>query len=316
VRRLAATTALLLLAMCGSAAAQGADCRTALPYPGDGAPRAQIAAWMASGAGAAGLPGELPIMGALVESGMTNAPFGDADSYGYFAMRQSIWNTGAYAGYPQNPDLQLRWFTDHARAARPDGSPQTPESTWGDWVADVVRPPEAMRFRYQLRLGEARDLIAAGCAILPGAGPDPAPQPPAVPATPGTTAPGPAAGGGIAGTTSAPSARPALTATLGALRRALRALLPSAFRRRGAVTVAFRAPAAGTLVATMTSGGRRVARGRRVVARPGTVRVRLALTRAGRRVLAGRRRVRLALGLTFAGVTVRGTQVLRSEDVR
>ena len=69
---------------------------------------------MAYGADAAGLPGELPVMGALVESNLTNLDGGDADTAGYFQIRKAIWNTGPYAGFPDDPPLQLRWFVDQA----------------------------------------------------------------------------------------------------------------------------------------------------------------------------------------------------------
>ncbi len=151
-------------------------------YPGDAAPPPLLAAWMATGATSAGLPGELPVMGALVESGLQNLTFGDADARGYFQMRESIWNTGRYAGFPENPSLQLLWFTDYAtqagagRAAQ--GIDNADPATWGEWVADVERPAEQYRGRYQLRLAEASQLIAAGCppaAPVPGPGPGPAP---------------------------------------------------------------------------------------------------------------------------------------------
>jgi cobalamin biosynthesis protein CobT len=63
-------------------------------YPGDDAPRERIAAWMAGEAERRGLPPELPVMAALVESGMHNLPGGDADSVGFFQMRTSIWDQG------------------------------------------------------------------------------------------------------------------------------------------------------------------------------------------------------------------------------
>ena len=85
-----------------------------VPYPGDNAPKPQIAAWMASRAQAAGLPPELPVMAGLVESRLSNVNYGDADSIGYFQMRTSIWNTGEYAGYGQDPEKQIKWFIDHA----------------------------------------------------------------------------------------------------------------------------------------------------------------------------------------------------------
>jgi len=53
-------------------------------YPGDSAPKPQIAAWMAKMAEERGLPRELPLMASLTESSMTNVQGGDADSVGYF----------------------------------------------------------------------------------------------------------------------------------------------------------------------------------------------------------------------------------------
>ena len=57
-------------------------------------------------------------MAALVASGLKNLPFGDADAVGYFQMRESIWNQGQYAGFPDNPELQIKWFIDQASAVR------------------------------------------------------------------------------------------------------------------------------------------------------------------------------------------------------
>ena len=106
-------------------------------------------------------------MASLVESGLTNLPSGDADSAGFFQMRISVWNTGPYAGFPDDPELQLKWFVDQAllvmRQRLADGisleqlldDPQR----WGEWIADVERPAEADRGRYQLRLEEARSLM-------------------------------------------------------------------------------------------------------------------------------------------------------------
>jgi hypothetical protein len=113
-------------------------------------------------------------MGALVESGLTNLKQPDVDSVGFFQMRTGIWNTGPYAGFPEHPELQLQWFVDHATAARkkriaagaPD--PVAVETDWGEWIADVLRPGETMRGRYQLRLDEARGLLGAACVA--GAG--------------------------------------------------------------------------------------------------------------------------------------------------
>jgi hypothetical protein len=172
------------------AAAQTASCAYSGGYPGDSAPKTQIAAWMASGAIAAGLPGELPVMGALVESGLQNLPYGDSDSAGFFGMRVPIWDQGPYAGFPANPALQLQWFVDQAIAVNQRRmaaglAPYGPDSNlWGDWVADVERPAAQYRGRYQIHLAEAGGLIAVGCAppgtpvpVLPAQGADSAAPP-------------------------------------------------------------------------------------------------------------------------------------------
>ena len=80
-----------------------------------------------------GLPQQLPVMASLVESGVKNLNYGDADSVGFFQMRVGIWNQGEYAGFPEKPELQIKWFLDQAEAvkkqriaARPAG--QRPEA--------------------------------------------------------------------------------------------------------------------------------------------------------------------------------------------
>jgi hypothetical protein len=133
-------------------------------YPGDSAPAAAIAQWMGYYAVKAHLPAELPVMGALVESNLRNLPAGtsDADAAGYFGMRVSIWDTGAYAGFQTNPRVQLQWFIDRALIARDQrlaAGLAITEDHYGQWVADVLLPPEQDRYRYQLRLGDARTLL-------------------------------------------------------------------------------------------------------------------------------------------------------------
>jgi cell wall-associated NlpC family hydrolase len=166
-----------------AAAAAAVDAPVALPdvsdvYPGDDAPKEQIAAWMARQAHKAGLPGELPIMASLVESRLSNINYGDADSVGYFQMRVGIWDQGEYKGYGEKPELQLKWFIDHAlhekqkRVARGDTAFLKDSSKWGEWIADVERPAEQYRGRYQLRLGEARELLGSAQASAPPAAPD------------------------------------------------------------------------------------------------------------------------------------------------
>lgn len=191
--RIASTAAALvvaiLLLLTGAPAAQATPCTTVPVWPGAAAPRQAIAAWMATGATAAGIPGELPVMGALAESGLTNVSGGNLDVAGYFGMRVSVW-LGAYPGFPDHPEVQLQWFTDQAliaraaRAAR--GIDNSDPNTWGEWVADVERPAEEYRGRYQLQLVNAQALVAAGCP--PPAAP-PAPPPPLAVAPADTTPP-------------------------------------------------------------------------------------------------------------------------------
>jgi len=132
-------------------------------YPGDDASQADIAAWMGAAAQKRGLPAELPVMAALVESHLTNLNYGDADSVGFFQMRLGIWNSGDYAGYPGRPELQLKWFLDQADAVKRQrvaaGKPVDDPGSYGDWIADIERPAVQYRGRYQLQLDEARDLL-------------------------------------------------------------------------------------------------------------------------------------------------------------
>ena len=130
---------------------------------------------MATEARKRGLPPELPVMASLVESGLSNLDGGDADSVGFFQMRLGIWNQGDYEGYPDRPELQLDWFLDHAEAVGRQraaaGLPLDDPKQFGNWIADVERPAEQYRGRYQLRLDEARQLLAdlgSGQSSQPG----------------------------------------------------------------------------------------------------------------------------------------------------
>ncbi|MEA2444197.1 MAG: hypothetical protein QOJ12_1489 [Thermoleophilales bacterium] len=131
-------------------------------YPGDNASSAKMAAWMATEAKKRGIPPELPVMAALVESNLRNLNYGDADSVGFFQMRVSIWNRGAYSGYPKNPKLQVQWFLDQAAAVqkqRATAGKSMDAAHYGDWIADIERPAAQYRGRYQLRLADARALL-------------------------------------------------------------------------------------------------------------------------------------------------------------
>ena len=134
---------------------------------------------MASEAEKRGIPGRLPVMAALVESNLTNVDFGDADSLGYFQMRVSIWES-KYPGFADDPEKQIDWFLDQAEAVKAQrlsrGQSVTDPGQFGEWIADIERPAEQFRGRYQLRLDEADTLLKS------------APEAPAAPAEPAPTA--------------------------------------------------------------------------------------------------------------------------------
>jgi hypothetical protein len=132
-------------------------------YPGDSASQAELAKWLAAEAKKAGLPPELPVMASLVESGVKNVKGGDADSAGFFQMRVGIWDNGPYKGFRMNPQLQAKWFIDNALAVKKArlaaGKSVTDPGAFGEWIADIERPAAQYRYKYQLRLTEARKLI-------------------------------------------------------------------------------------------------------------------------------------------------------------
>ena len=108
-------------------------------------------------------------MASLTDAGLRNLKSGDRDSVGFFQMRTSIWNQGPYAGFPDDPELQIKWFLDQAEAVRAahvaagDTTFGQDPFTWGEWVADVQRPAEQFRGRYQLRLSDVRALLDLAC---------------------------------------------------------------------------------------------------------------------------------------------------------
>ena len=115
--------------------ARSTSARPATPTRATTRRKEQIAAWMAAEAEKRGLPPQLPVMAALVESGLKNLNFGDADSRRLLPdARSSFWNQGDYAGYADDPEKQIDWFLDQAeavkaqRVARGQSSP-TPTSS-------------------------------------------------------------------------------------------------------------------------------------------------------------------------------------------
>ena len=186
------------------AVAAAAGSGGANPYPGDNASKAQLANWLGREAEKRGLPKQLPVMASLVESGVKNLNYGDADSVGFFQMRVGIWNQGAYKGFPEKPELQVKWFLDPAEQVKKQriarGQSVTDPKQFGEWIADIERPAAQYRGRYQLRLGEANGLLGrrrgrAAAAVEQVAG---APAP-AASAVAGDAAAAAASGGGGAG---------------------------------------------------------------------------------------------------------------------
>src|SRR3954466_2854654 len=102
---------------------------------------------------------------------MKNLHFGDADSVGLIIMRVGIWNQGDYAGYPDKPELQVKWFLDQAEAVKKQrvaaGKSLDDPHQFGHWIADVERPAEQYRGRYQLKLSEAHELLKSAPAPAP-----------------------------------------------------------------------------------------------------------------------------------------------------
>jgi hypothetical protein len=142
-------------------------------YPGDDASRTALAGWMGRAARAAGIPPELPVMAALVESGLANIQGGPGDSIGFFQMEKSVWNRGPFAGYWRKSPVQLRWFINQAITIR-NGWVQAGDTDFGSrprdyglWAADIDRPAIKYRGRFHLRLSEARALLRAA-GVLDG----------------------------------------------------------------------------------------------------------------------------------------------------
>jgi hypothetical protein len=52
------------------------------------------------------------------------------------------------------------------------------ETSWGDWIADVLLPAQQYRYRYQLELANARALIGPACPVAGAPPPGGTPQAP------------------------------------------------------------------------------------------------------------------------------------------
>ncbi len=151
--------------------AQSPPCSFPLAYPGDSAPREAIAAWMAARATADRLPPELPVMAALVESGLSKCAHGDADSVGFFQMRVGNVESGSLCRISGQPELQMKWFLDQATAVRNlaiahghGGFDESPDG-FGRWIDSALRPSKPESKELSARVcSKRRRLIAAGRA--------------------------------------------------------------------------------------------------------------------------------------------------------
>ena len=101
----------------------------AIDYPGDDASREQIAAWMAAAAEKRGLPGQLPVMASLVESGMHNLNCGDARLGRVLPDARRDLEPGPYAGYPDDPSSRSSGSSTRPRRSRSSASPAASRST-------------------------------------------------------------------------------------------------------------------------------------------------------------------------------------------
>ena len=153
--------------------------RGARRLPRRHAPREQIAAWMAGQAQKRGLPPQLPLMASLVESGHEEPPLRRRRLGRLLPDARRDLEPGRLRRLPREPELQVKWFLDQAEAVKRQrlvaGKSITDPNQFGDWIADVERPAEQYRGRYQLKLDEANGLLARRPRSPP---PRPSPRPP------------------------------------------------------------------------------------------------------------------------------------------
>ena len=94
---------------------------------------------------------------AIVESGIHNLPYGDADSHGVF-QQQYTQGWGSLAD-TMNPPKATQMFLDAAVAV----NRRYPYLSAGQLAAEVQRPLEIYRGRYEQVKGQAQSLIASHC---------------------------------------------------------------------------------------------------------------------------------------------------------
>ena len=107
-------------------------------------------------------------MAGLAESGLRNLNTPGNPFAGFFSMHRSL-GKGDYRGFPGDPELQLRWFSDTAVAVRQRAIAEGDEdfggdpSGYGPWIAHVERPAPENRDEYQPYLDDAEALLSGTC---------------------------------------------------------------------------------------------------------------------------------------------------------
>ena len=151
--------------------AQGLEAGTTRPPPARSTTRATTRPRRSSPPGSArhaekaGLPRELPVMAASWSPASPTSAAATRLGRLLPDARRDL-QQGPVRGLRDNPELQVKWFIDTAlavkkdRLAAADVVPQGPDQ-WGKWIADVERPAEQYRGRYQERLAEAQAVCFA-----------------------------------------------------------------------------------------------------------------------------------------------------------
>lgn len=143
-------------------------------YPGNSAGQQKLACWLAANAKQRGLPPLLAVMCAIPESGLSNVPYGDRDSVGFFQIRAGIHPAppgfGSASGRIQsgawwhaNPEAQWAWFaraaaTAAAGSSSRNGSTIDPDRL-GRWCIDIERPAAQYEYKYRQAHKQAKDLV-------------------------------------------------------------------------------------------------------------------------------------------------------------
>ena len=135
-------------------------------YPGDSAPREQIAAWMA------GQAREARAAAAAAADGLAGR-VGDEEpqlrrrrlASGSSRCASGSGTRAPTPATPRSPSCRSSGSSIRPRRSSASGSPRASRSTdpnqFGEWIADVERPAAQYRGRYQTKLEEANGLLAS-----------------------------------------------------------------------------------------------------------------------------------------------------------